>query len=296
MDFRRIEIFVEVVKKGTFSRAAESLFLAQPTVSSHMAHLEKEVGSPLFERRGRKVVLTPAGEKFFPFAQDIINLKEKTLEQLAKFQTDAKGRIELASSSTPGNYLLPRVLKNFNKENPNINFSLNITQSHKAREMVRNYECDLGITGEGELGKELDQFCFYQDKMVGIVPQGHKWEGEKIRIEDLKKEPLIIPKPGSATREIFCNELKTKGYSMEDFFCYLEVNSLEGIKNHVREGLGFGFVSGVAVKDGEGLGTFFLSELDFIRKFFVVYNRRRVFPAWVDSFLAFLRKGEFSIV
>ncbi len=297
MDFRRIEVFVEVVKSGTFSRAAEKLFLTQPTVSAHIAHLEREAGSPLFERRGRKIVLTPAGEEFYPFALDIISLKEKAREQLEKYQNEARGLIDIVTSSTPGNYLLPAFLKKFNEIYPEITFSLSITHSRRAMEMVAGYECDLGITGEVEnkgekdTGRGVKKFLVHQDRMVGIVPCGHEWEGKRVNIEDLKKEPLILPKLGSATRRVFCDSLSSKGHLIKDFKFFMEVNSLEGIKNHVREGLGAGLISGIAVQPNEGLGTFEVKELDLERKFFVIYNSRRVFPGRVERFLAFLREG-----
>ncbi len=290
MDFHRLEIFVEVVKKGTFSRAAVSLFLTQPTVSSHIAQLEREVGSPLFERRGRKVVLTPAGEEFFPIARDIINMKEKGLEQISRFKVETKGTIEIAASSTPGTYLLPRLLGSFQKENPDISFSLNLTPSQKARELVASYQSDLGLTGEGELGKDLEQFLLYRDKMVGIIPGGHPWQGKEIEIKDFLEKPLIVPQPGSATRKILSDGLASRGFSLENFKVYLQINSLEGIKNHVRQGLGVGVISSVALNKADELGEFFIKGLDLYRNFYVVYNPRRVFPGWVEKFFLFLKE------
>jgi len=290
VDFHRLEIFVEVVKKGTFSRAAVSLFLTQPTVSSHIAQLEREVGSPLFERRGRKVVLTPAGEEFFPIARDIINMKEKGLEQISRFKVETKGTIEIAASSTPGTYLLPRLLGSFQKENPDISFSLNLTPSQKARELVASYQSDLGITGEGELGKDLEQFLLYRDKMVGIIPGGHPWQGKEIEIKDFLEKPLIVPQPGSATRKILSDGLASRGFSLENFKVYLQINSLEGIKNHVRQGLGVGVISSVALNKADELGEFFIKGLDLYRNFYVVYNPRRVFPGWVEKFFLFLKE------
>ncbi len=290
MDFHRLEIFVEVVKKGTFSRAAETLFLTQPTVSSHMAKLEREVGSSLFERRGRKVVLTPAGEEFFPIARDIINMKARGLEKISRFNVESKGTIEIGASSTPGIYLLPGLLGEFKKENPGISFSINLTHSQKARELVASYQSDLGITGEGELGKDLDQFLLYRDKMVGIIPGGHPWQGKEIEIKDLLESHLIVPQPGSATRKIFSEGLVAMGFSLEKFKIYLQINSLEGIKNHVRQGLGVSVISSVALKNGDQLGEFFIKGLDLYRNFYVVYNPRRVFPGWVDKFFLFLKE------
>ncbi|HHX78112.1 MAG TPA: LysR family transcriptional regulator, partial [Firmicutes bacterium] len=120
MDFHQLRVFVEAAKEKSFSRAAEKIFLSQPTVSAHIKSLEKEIGTLLFERRQRELKLTEAGKILLRYARELLDKKEEALAVIQKDTQAKEGRLEIAASSVPGAYLLPPLLQVFNKIYPGV--------------------------------------------------------------------------------------------------------------------------------------------------------------------------------
>src|SRR5512137_631650 len=108
MDIRRLEVFCKVVELKSFTKAAESLLLAQPTVSEQIRSLEESLGEKLLDRLGREVLPTPAGRLFYQYAQNIIRLSEEAIQSMAQFKGRLSGNLILGASTIPGNYVLPR--------------------------------------------------------------------------------------------------------------------------------------------------------------------------------------------
>ncbi|MDD4504445.1 MAG: LysR family transcriptional regulator, partial [Clostridiaceae bacterium] len=124
MDFRQIEAFVYVVRFRSFSKAADAIYLTQPTVSSHINTLEKELGIKLIDRSGKNVEPTSAGKIFYEYANNLINIRDNAIFTLSEFTRKVEGKVEIAASTVPTEYLLPKLMIGFRNIYSNINFSV----------------------------------------------------------------------------------------------------------------------------------------------------------------------------
>ena len=172
MDFHQLRVFVEVAKQKNFSRAAANIFLSQPTVSAHIKTLENEIGSPLFDRSQRELMLTEGGKILFKFAQEILEIKEKAFAAIQENYRITKGHLEIAASSVPGAYLLPGLLHSFNKKHPGVTFSVLLRDSRHVFENIRDYTYDLGFAGKPVRIEGLGQVKLVEDQLILITPPG----------------------------------------------------------------------------------------------------------------------------
>ncbi len=285
MDFHQLGIFIEVVRQKSFSRAAERVFLTQPTVSSHIKALEEEIGTPLLDRSQRELQLTEAGAVLFRYARQLLSIKEEALFATQQEQRIIEGHLEIAASSLPGAYILPGLMKAFREKYTGVSFALMQRNTRQVCESVIDYIFDLGLVGETVLPDELEQILLLHDELVLIsAPEVLLFEGGLIRIErdtsgneenvakhsrenqgfvsplseiDLKfgtnlaeflEIPFVIRESGSATRVVFENALQKLCGSKElplNVVACLE--SQEAIKEAVKIGLGVAVISRKAV-------------------------------------------------
>lgn len=293
MNFRQIEVFVGIVKYGSFTAAANALYLTRPTVSTHIDLLEEELGVLLFERQGREVALTEAGRLFYPYAADILSLRNKVINAVNRYKEEISGTIAVASSTTPGSYLLPRLVKPFCTEYADVRFKVTISSSAEVIDAVRNYRTDVGLVGLTAKDKQLEFVPIYRDKMVVIAPASYTrndWN-RALTFSQIKGESFIIRSPGSATREVLERALAEIGQSLSELNVIIEVDSLEGIKNFVKSGVGISIVPSVSVDEEDSLKVFPLAGLKVCRTFYLVYHKKRVLSPAVKEFVKYVQEG-----
>jgi DNA-binding transcriptional LysR family regulator len=317
MDFHQLRIFIEVARQKSFSRAAESIFLAQPTISTHIKALEDEVGAPLLDRSQRELELTGAGKVLFQYALQLLGIKEEALSAIQQEHRVIKGHLEVASSSVPGAYILPGLMKNFLKKYPEVTFAVMLRDTRQVYESIRNYTYDLGFVGGPVRPNELGQIQLLEDELVLVAAPGACLPGEKslqkdksetgrgpgrpaslpfeidlksgINREKFLEIPFIMREPGSATRVVFENALQ-KFYGGKEtalnVVAYLE--SQEAIKEAVKIGLGVTVISRKAVNEELAAGLmkgYRLPELRLKRNFYLIYRQNRVFLPLSQAFL-----------
>lgn len=308
MDFHQLKVFVEVVRQKSFSRAAESIFLSQPTVSAHMKALESEVGTPLLDRSQREPTLTDAGKILFRYAQQMLGCKEEALAAIQDKYQIIKGHLEIAASSVPGTYHLPGVLHAFRKLYPEVTFSVLIRDSRQVIESVKDFTYDLGMVGETGQLEGLSQNNLVKDELILVVPpkmelsEVQSQESEKTTVHHQDYElpftdlsscinmPFILREPGSATRLVFEKALKkTKGnQSRLNIIAFLE--GQEAIKEAIKLGLGVTVISHRAVKDELRAGAlkgYRIRDLPLERSFNLIYRKNRIFSPLSKTFLEF---------
>ena len=147
MDLRQLEIFVKVAELNSFSRAAESLSLTQPTVSEHIRALEDEVGVRLLDRLGRGAAATRAGDLLLGHAGRILASKREAVQALERFQGRMTGELAVGGSTIPGEYVLPALVGRFKDKFPEISISLLIGDSRQVIEWVEEGRVELGVVG-----------------------------------------------------------------------------------------------------------------------------------------------------
>src|SRR5262247_1388690 len=202
MDLRRLEVFVKVAELGSFSRAAEALFLTQPTVSEHVRGLEEDLGVQLLDRLGRGAVPTPAGELLLNYARRVLVLMREARQAIDQFQGRLSGELVVGGSTIPGEYVLPALIGQFKTKYPDISISLLIGDSRQVTSWIEDGRAEVGMVGARPGARTLVSRELIPDELVVVVPAGHAWAGRKsVTLADLRREPMIVREQGSGSRE-----------------------------------------------------------------------------------------------
>ena len=170
MEFKELESFVTIAKVKSFSKAASQLFLTQPALSNHIAKLEAELGITLFERNNKRTELTPAGQQFYLSAIEILNQREHALLNLEKYQGKIEGLLQVATSSVPGQYVLPDILTRFHEIYPDVTFNLHHLSSREITDSLVNGDLDFGFVGASPDNRNLIYEKVQDDELVVIAP------------------------------------------------------------------------------------------------------------------------------
>ena len=201
VDLRQLEIFVKVAELGSFSKAADALFLTQPTVSEHIQSLEDELGVRLLDRLGRGAAVTKGGALLQGYAQRLLALSREARQAMESFQGRMSGELLVGASTIPGEYILPALIGRFKEKFPDIAITLLIGGSQAVTEWVAEGRAEVGVVGarSGHRGIEFRELL--PDDIVLIVGAAHPWHGRKqVTLEELRAEPLLLRERGSGTR------------------------------------------------------------------------------------------------
>lgn len=295
IDFRHLETFCRVAALKSFSRAADDLFLTQPTVSGHILSLERSLSLRLFDRTGRGIQLTKAGEMFLRYASKILTVRKDLLNALSEFSQGIRGELSLGASTIPGEYLLPRLMGDFKRAHPRLTLSLKISDTKDIVQELLQGHIEFGLIGAKVDHPSLHYEKFEEDEIIVIAPCDHPLTRKRsVGFEDLLKEPWIIREEGSGTQMAVEKVLRKKGKSLKDFNVAIEMGSTSSVKEGVKAKLGLAFISRRAVEEELKRNLFTsitLEELESIsRQIYIVSQRgKTVSPAGME-FLRFLKK------
>jgi len=293
MTLRQLEVFLAVARARSFSRAARTIHLSQPTLSEHTRQLEDELGSRLFSRRGREVGLTEAGRVFLGYASQIMATVSAGHQALADLDGLRHGSLVIGASTTAGTYVLPELLARFHRTYSGVDLALRVANSRIIEEHVRDGEVDVGVVGGHVLGR--DERCVTAgvlDELVLIVPRGHPaTDGRPLSAAALTRERLLAREEGSATRQVTERALIQAGIPLHPA---MELDHTETIKRAVIAGLGVAFVSRYAVADEVRARRLFIARvrgLTIRRHFHIVHDERRPLSASARAFVTMLQKA-----
>jgi DNA-binding transcriptional LysR family regulator len=294
MTFRQLEAFLAVARERSFGGAARRIHLSQPTLSEHIHELERELGKPLFVRRPRTVMLTEAGRVFEVHAARVMAAADDARSAVAELEALSRGSLLVGASTTPGIYVLPRILAVFQRRYPGIDLALRIANSRVIEERVRADELDLGVVGGHVLGPgERCVAAGLLDELVLIATARHRWgRGAPVSRRVLSTERLLVREAGSATRQVTERALQLAGITPART---MELDHTEAIKQCVMAGLGVAFVSVHAVRDevrARRLVVVPVRGLRIRRHFHVIHGERRSLTASARAFLALLEEGQ----
>jgi DNA-binding transcriptional LysR family regulator len=237
---RQLELFEAIARLGSFTRAAEELFLTQPTVSMQIKKLSDTVGMPLFEQVGKKIYLTDIGHELHRTCCGIS-------EHLANFEMIAadmkglkKGKLRLAVVTT-AKYFAPRLLGTFCQQYPGVDVSLKVSNRERVLERLANNQDDLYILGQPPEDVDVVAEAFLENNLVVIAPANHPLAKKKsIPLERLAGEPFLLREPGSGTRMATERQFAESGLKPK---MRMELGSNEAIKQAVIGGLGVSVLS-----------------------------------------------------
>ena len=288
---RQFEVFLAVAKAGSFRAAAEAMHLSQPALSQHVAEMERELGTRLFDRLGRKVALTEAGRVLEEHAHRLFASLASAREAVADLSGLKRGSLVLGASTTPGIYVLPGMIAAFQKKYPGVALSLRIGNSALIEEQIRGNELDLGVVGGHPL--RLGEECVAAgllDELVLIVPPSHAWARRReIQPSLLEGERLLVREEGSATRQVTERALQRAGGHIK---ASMELGHTEAIKQAVIAGLGIAFVSIHAIRGELAVGrlrAIRLKGLRIQRHFHIIHNEARTLSTSARAFIDLLK-------
>lgn len=296
MDFRQLQTFVEVVNSGSFSKAAEKLFITQPTVSNHIQLLEKQVDADLINRNGRSFELTDAGEILYKHALKIMELYERAEFEIESFNKGVSGILRIYASSIPRDYILPEKIKEFIMKYPDVEFHLQGGDSKTVCNSILDGDSDFGIIGTKYNHKSLSYIKILEDEMVLIAPNdlfNDKNNGESISFKDIKDLPFIFREEGSGSRNEAITAIADAGYDLDGIKIRANCEDNTGIKELVSNGIGVSLISDLAIKNEIALKKFKyfkVSDLTLKRDFYLVYHRVRSLQPLGELFKKFLLK------
>src|SRR5262249_53149195 len=239
-----------VAEFGSFSRAAEALYLTQPTVSEHIRTLEDELGVRLLDRLGRGAAVTRAGQLLLSYANRMLALSREARQAMDGFQGRMSGDLQVGGSTIPGEYVLPALIGRFKGKYPEISITLLIGDSQTVIEWVAEGRAEMGVVGARPSHRGVEYKELMPDDLVLVVPAAHPWHGRKhITLDELRSEPLLIRERGSGTRGALEAALGETGLDLGAFRVVGELGSTQAIKQAVKAGVGVSVLSRLAVDE-----------------------------------------------
>ncbi len=306
MDTLALESFIAVADEGSFSRAAERLFVTQPAISKRIAGLEQDLGMPLFDRQGRQLSLTEAGATLLTSARRIVADLNTSREAILSMGDQVGGRLRLATSHHIGIHRLPPVLKAFTQRYPAVELDLLFLDSELAIDKVIQGEIELAIVTLPETEQRaLTNVLIWPDPLVIVAAPDHpliktaqprKGAGAQSRAGALtKKQPVsalashaaVLPSRNTITRRILFNSLNPHRITIRTA---LETNYLETIKMLVSVGIGWGVLPASMLDDT--VEEVRLSQLDMQRRLGYVVRTDRTISRAGNALLDILRASE----
>jgi DNA-binding transcriptional LysR family regulator len=294
LDLRQVEVFYYVAKFRSFSKAAEALLLTQPTISGHIKALEESLVLVLFDRLGREVSLTQAGEVLYSYAKRLLSVKTAAVQALQELQGGVSGELLIGSSSTPGQYVLPPILGHFKRQYPDITVVLPITDTMDTIERIVRGDLELGIVGAWVQHAQVLYERFLEDELVLAVAHDHPWAQQGIvPLMALATQPFIQRERGSGSRLVMEQTLKQHGFEPATLRIVAEMGSTEAIKQGIKAGIGISIVSRIALTDELRAGSMCTVAIDGVtlqRSFYIIRHRGRTLSPLCQTFERFLHR------
>ncbi len=292
MDLRQVEIFYYVAKFRSFSKAAAALLLTQPTISGHIKALEESLAVVLFDRLGREICLTRAGEVLYGYAKRLLSTKAAALQALLELQEGLQGELVLGGSSIPGQYVLPWVLGQFQPRYPGITVVLNITDTMDTLERIVRGDLELGVVGATVPHSHVVYHPFIEDELVLVVAGDHPWATQHtVPVTALREQPFIQRERGSGSRLVVEQSFMAYGFDPANLLVIAEMDTTEAIKQAVKAGVGVSIISRLALADelrAGSLCTVALEDLTIRRHFSIIRHKARTLSPLAQTFERFL--------
>jgi DNA-binding transcriptional LysR family regulator len=294
MDLHQIEIFCSLIKFRSFSKAAEALYLTQPTVSGHIKNLETELGIKLLDRIGKRAVPTEAGEVLFRSGLKLLTLRDQARDELKGLSGGVTGLLRIGASTIPGAYILPSFIGVFKKQHPDVSIHLDIGDTASVTEGVLRGDLHIGLVGARPLDAHLETHSYLKDELVIAVHPKHDWARKKnIAVEALAGEPFVLREKGSGTRQIMEERLNKAGIASDDLNTVAVAGSSDAVRQSVKAGLGVSILSILAIQDDietNRLAAVRIKGIPLERSFFIILLKGKSRSPLCRAFLEYLLK------
>ncbi|TCJ12256.1 LysR family transcriptional regulator [Parasulfuritortus cantonensis] len=285
--FRQLEIFEAIARLGSFTRAADELYLTQPTISMQMKKLADTVGVQLIEQVGKKIKLTDAGRELAQASREVFGIMDRFTMSMAERQGLKKGRLALMAVST-ASYFAPRLLGEFSHKYPGIEVSLKVTNREQVLAGLADNLADLYILGQPPEDIEVEAKPFMCNPLVILAAPDHPLAGQvDIPLARLAKEPWLMREPGSGTRMAVERLFEDEGI---EFRPRMDLGSNEAIKQAILAGLGIAVMSthSLTLNPPGQFAVLKARGFPILRQWYAVYPAGRPLSAVAATFLDYL--------
>ena len=294
MELKHLVSYAAVVRLGSFSRAAEELYIAQPTISLHVRQLEEELQTKLLIRTTKSLEVTEKGREVYEYAASILQLRDRITERC----TDSERRIiRLGASTIPSAYILPEVLPAYVKRHPATYFTIDQGDSRSVTEKLAEGVTDIALVGMKPLSADIAAEPFYEDSVVIITPVREPFltmkETNAATLQKLFEEPVILREEGSGSLKAANTFLANAGYTENNLRVAARTNDPEAIKNLVVRGLGISMTSSKAAEDysrENRLLVFSFPEISGRRTLYIATRKHAALPERAKDFLRYLKQ------
>lgn len=291
MDYDQLASFLEVAKLHSFSRAAEKIYRTQPAISAQVRLLEQECGEKLFDRSGKRVLLTPAGEILRRYAEKLLELQKEALQAIAELNQTPKGKLFIGANEATCLYVLPKTFAHFRQLYPLVQISIYRNFSHKILQKVQEGAVDLGIVTLPQHAPNMEVIPVFRDEVQVVVPKNHPLaKNRSVKPEVLVQFPLILPKTGH-TRVVIDRLLREYRDRVQ---VSMELASVETQKKFVGAGLGISLISRTYAQPEVAAGLLKLIPLDgqkIFRELGLIYRRDRYLSLPAKVFIDVVRES-----
>lgn len=292
MNYERLKSFIAVCEQRSFSKAAQILYVTQPTITSHIKMLEQELKTKLFERTTKKNQPTKSAYILLKYAKKIVWLTDSAKKEFMQMDENPSGELRVGASFTIGEYILPEFLKEFNDRYPMVQMNVEIKNSNQIVSAVMSRTIDAGvIETPSDEEVQVNMYPILKDELMVIAPEDYE-KDSVITIDELKEMPLILREKGSGTRKVVADYLKKAGILEDELQVVMELGSTESIKSAVEAGLGISILSKSTIKKELKLNllkTLQVKGISFMRSFYMVYRKDYVQKTVADLFLEELK-------
>ena len=293
MDFKQLEAYVQVIEHASFSKAAEAIFVSQPSVSIYINTLEKELGTTLISRSTKEVFPTLAGKIFYENAKELLALKSNTVQRIKNLSGNFVGEIKICASSVPAQYILPEILAGFTDLHPGISFTVRQADTLEVSRSIATQAAEIGFSGGIVEGSKCDFTEFMAEQMVAIAPMGKGFTATvPYSLESLLYENRFISREaGSGTRTQYETFFTQQNIDIKKVNTSLCFDNTQSIINAVINGLGISIVSEVAARAFIKKEMIIPLKLDTSlpqRMFYFVLKKNFAHSHLVDLFAQFL--------
>jgi len=290
MEIRYLRLIKAIVEEGSITRAMDVLHLSQSALSYQLKEAELQVGTLVFYRRNKKLILTPVGKKLYAVANKVIKELDSAESEIKKMMNGENGVIRISTECYTSYHWLPAVLKKFKGEFPNVEIEIVFEATHRPIEKLIEGKLDLAITSNPEQIEQIEFVQLFSDEMLAVVCNHHPWANrEYVEAEDFQDVSLIIHSLPLDTVSIFRTQLTPKGINPKKLIVLpLTEASIELVKANM----------GVIVLANWALQPYLNDEIKaikinpegFFRQQYIARIRNRDYPVYFDYFIKFLRE------
>lgn len=287
---RQIEVFVATAQRGNVTQAGAALGMTQSAASMALADFENQLGTRLFDRVGKRLVLNEDGRMLYPRAVEMVE-RAHELEQLFG-QAGRAVDLRLGASSTVGNYLLPQLIGQFRKQRPGSRFALEVGNTRQVMQRVLHFEVDVGFVEGPCMDPDIEPVFWRSDELaICVRPDDTLAQPGGATIEALRAAEWILREPGSGTREVVEQLLTSQ---LGDIKLAMELGGTEAIKRAVESGIGISCLPKVALVGAIERGNLMMLDTPFLkltRALHILLHKQKHRTEGLESFLEFCRQG-----